>query len=228
MLTKRMMLAAGALALALVVNACSEDRAGGATGVSDGPAVPPVNPPAPVAIATPATPQSVRPGGDGGTGGGEASTVVSSSYYDGHQVVLSKVTTSSGAIVSRVTLDGVKLAEFSGAGGGESGQAGATAYADGQVLFQETVNVSDAGSIVIPPQYLGLTAPTPGGPQQATAMPCMHELGMFGSASLWLSGALMWAKMQPYSLAAWIDLRAAIGAVGATSYNLYLCLAVNW
>ena len=234
MLTKRMMLGAGALALALAlaVSACSEDRAGGATGVSEAPSVPRANPPAAAAIALPATPEAVA-AGNGGTaggsgGGGGAVRVISSSIYGGHQVVLAEVTTSSGAKLTRVTLDGVRMAEFSEALGSESVRTNATVYADGQVLLEDMFNVTDAGSVVIPQQYLGLTARPLGGPQLQAAFPCAHELAMFGGASLWVSGALMWAKVQPYSLAAWIDLRLALTALGAASWNLAVCLHGAW
>jgi len=224
MLTKRMMLGAGALALALAVAACSEDRAGGATGVDEAPAVPPVRAPAPVAITRPPAAEGVASGG-GGTGGGQVATVLSSSYYGGHQVVLSEVTTSSGAKVRRVTLDGGTLAEYAGADGGE---ADATVYADGQVLLQEMVSYTDASTVVIPQQYLGLSAPLSGGPQLQAALPCAQELAIFGGASLWLSAALMWAKVQPYSLAAWIDLRLALTAVGKSGWDLFACLQRAW
>jgi hypothetical protein len=160
-------------------------------------------------------------------GGDGVVTVISSSTYEGHQVVLSEVTTSSGAKVKRVSLDGVTMVDFSDDMAGDAPTA-ATAYADGQVFLQETVNFSAVSSIVIPPQYLGLTAPMSGGPQLQAALPCMHEMALFGGASLWLSGALMWAKVQPFNIAAWIDLRLAVTAVGAASYNLYLCLRRVW
>lgn len=220
MLTKRIILG-GALALVLAVSACSEDRAGGATGVSEVPTAPGVRPVAPAVIVPPGAPEGVRPGGDG-----EAVTTVSSSYYEGHQVVLSEVTTSSGAKVNRVSLDGAVLMEYTGdeATGGET--ADAKVFLDGQLILNETLDLrsfisSSAGSP-------GLVLPgAPQGPQLMAALPCASELAMFGAASLAVSGALAWFKFAPSGMS-WDALKMAVGAEIAATYRLFACLKKHW
>lgn len=213
MLTKRMMLGAGALALALSLSACSDDRAGGATGISEVPAAPRANAPGSVAITTPPMPDAVAPSGGGSSDG--AATVISSSVYDGHQVVLSEVTTS-GAKVTRVTLDGGVVLDVQGGLGElyEGAEANAFFYDGGQLIMQDQLLVSAAPS----------AAPRPvGGPQMAQALPCMEEMAAFGAASLALSFRLYVLRSSP-TFSNWGLAGAAGVAVLYTARQLYLCL----
>jgi hypothetical protein len=223
MLTKRMMLGAGALALALAVAACSEDRAGGATGVSGvpgGTALPAPAPP-PGGLAVAAEEDSIRrppPRGDDGI----------SFATNGHQYSILVVTGASGGDVTRIVQDGATLMEI---GGTPASLATATAanvslYHEGQAVFNDVVSLQSTAVTTLLTQFR-LVPGVPGGPQLQKAMPCAAELAGFGAAAAYLSWELFLARVVPGSVSPY-DIGKAAGAVVVTGYLLYVCLAANW
>lgn len=218
MMTKRMMLGAGALALALTLTACSEDRAGGATGVNEQAISAPRAAPPPAEVAAPPEIGSTRPpvGSDEGV----------SFATNGHQYSIQVGPSPNGGDVTRIFQDGAILLEAAGtpASLATATEANITLFFEGQAVFSDWVELRGTPLAAIPEQFRSAQR-APDGPQLQMAMPCMTELGLFGSASAWLSLELFLARNGAGS---WTRLRAAGGAVIASGMALFNCLEMHW
>jgi len=213
MLTHRMMLGAGALALALSVAACSEDRGGGATGVS--------SPDFATVGAAPSVPSEVAvPGNEEPNLAGPDEGV--SFVTDGHQYRIQVV---SGGTATRITQDGAPLLEFGGTPVSVSSvtSANVTLFSGGQAIYSDIVSLQGIPLALIRPAKPN----TPGGPMRQQMMPCMTELAAFGAAAGYLSIELAMEDAAPGSVSL-RELWRAATAVVATGALLYRCLHPLW
>jgi hypothetical protein len=226
MVTKRMMLAAGALTLALSVGGCSEDRAGGATGPGETSSA--------AARAAPVTPLAAPlgvavPSGDGTIPGPALPSDEAVRFEaDGHQYSILVVPGADGGDVTRIVQDGATLVEVAGtpASLATATSADITLFFQGQAVFSDVVSLQGNALASIPEQFRG--APVlPGGPMLQKAFPCAAQMGAFGAAAAFLSLELYMARYSPGSVS-WRELWAAGAAVVGTGIALFNCLASHW